>query len=88
MVAQEQIFLSDLQIYNSYSGKDYGGRFKDISGAVWDTSDLYKNKNYAEISGYLSLDYLDGKIVRTINSSFDLGKKSKALDASPLIAFR
>ena len=87
VAAQEVFFLSDLKIYNFYSGKNYSGRFSDVSGVFWDNSDLYKNENYAEISGAISFDYFENGAVHSIISGFDFGKNSKALHASPLVAF-
>ena len=86
-LAQQRVVLSALELDNSYIGIDYSGQFSDISGKIWDTSSLYKNKNFLELSGGISFNYFDGKIVHSINSSFDLGKTSDALSASPIIGF-
>ena len=84
--AQQFYSLSKLELYNKYLGEDYSGRFKDLSGVEWVTEDLYKNIKNIKLSGLLSFDYFDGKIVHTLHSSFDFGKSSAALKAKPILA--
>ena len=82
-IATEAVFLSSLQINNSYNGLNYRGFLKDFNGTIWDNSKLYENRNYLEIKGVVSLDYLKSGVVHSIHSSFDIGKHSEALHARP-----
>jgi len=77
-----ELKLSQLEIFNSYNGRDFDGFATDLSSKVWNNSKFYEPKNI-QLSGTIGLIKFDTNQSSEVILNFDLGKTSNALNARP-----